>query len=107
MGFTIDLSHAALICYGTLLGLMGNILYRVQNKLPIKPLKMRIAWGVFALAMYLLVCEHLLKYKELNLLTMLGVIIAGFLIEDVSKMLPGIVDKYKNNKLGGDKDEKR
>ena len=106
MQFNIDISHALFIVYGVILGVMGNVTYRAEKRLPIKPVWLRLLWGFFALAVYSTVQDRYFKVQELNLINAFPIFILGFLSEYISKALPKIVERYEK-KFGGGSDEKK
>ena len=106
MQFNIDISHALFIVYGVILGVMGNVTYRAEKRLPIKPVWLRLLWGFFALAIYSTVQDRHFKVQELNLINAFPIFILGFLSEYISRVLPKIVERYEK-KFGGGSDEKK
>lgn len=106
MQFILNISHTLFILYGIMLGVLGNITYRAEKKLPIKPIWLRILWGCFSLAVYLTVLQKYIEIKELNLLNAFPIFLIGFMSEHIAKFLPDLFDKWKKNKVG-DSNEKK
>ena len=92
-----------LIVYGVILGTLGNLLYRVNNKLKISPIVIRILYGAISLALYILI--HMLWNKQeprLNLIIMFVIMLIGYFVEltievleeKVPLILEKIIDKH-------------
>lgn len=87
-----------LISYGVLLGTLGNLLYRANNKLKISPIVIRVLYGAISLALYILF--HVMWNKQeprLNLIIMFVVMLIGYfvelLIEVLEEKVPLIIEK--------------
>ena len=92
-----------LIVYGVILGTLGNLLYRVNNKLKISPIVIRILYGAISLALYILI--HMLWNKQeprLNLIIMFVIMLIGYFVEltvevledKIPLILEKIIDKH-------------
>mgnify|MGYP003608369893 CR=1 FL=1 len=101
MDFILNISHILFIVYAVIVGAMGNITYRAEKNLPIKPIWLRVLWGCFALAVYLTALQRYLNIQELNLINTFPIFLLGFLSELIAKMLPDLLEKYKRHKIGG------
>lgn len=106
MNFIINISHILFIVYTVILGTMGNITYRAEKRLPIKPISLRILWGFFAVAVYLSVLQKYLNITELDLLNTFPVFLIGFASEMIAKKVPLVVEKWSKRAEGGNNDKK-
>ena len=100
-----------LIFYGVLLGTLGNLLYRVTNKLKTTPIIVRILWGLFSLAVYVAIYLYWTKTTPtINIIIMLLILIIGYFIELFIDIMENrisiIIDKIINKYLGGSGNEK-
>ncbi len=111
MDFTINTLHAIFIAYGVMLGAIGNIVYRTQHGLPIKPIWLRVLWGCFALSLYIGILQYKANIQEFefNLINIFPVIIIGFLSELIAKALPEWFANWKKKMEagGGDSGKKK
>ncbi|MCP1226349.1 hypothetical protein [Sebaldella sp. S0638] len=106
MDFILNISHILFIVYAIIIGSLGNITYRAEKNLPIKPIWLRVLWGCFALAVYLTALQKYLKVEELDLINTFPIFLLGFLSEMMAKILPDLVEKYIKNKAGGNNEKK-
>lgn len=101
-----------LITYGVLLGTLGNLLYRANNKLKISPIIIRVLYGGISLALYILF--HVAWNKQeprLNLIIMFLIMLIGYFVElmievleeKVPLIMSKLIDKYAKPPERGDK----
>ena len=100
---TETIKQLILIIYGVILGTLGNLLYRANNKLKISPIVIRILYGGISLALY--ITMHLLWNKQeprLNLIIMFVIMLIGYFIEltievledKIPFILEKVIDRY-------------
>ena len=99
-----------LIIYGVLLGTLGNLLYRVTNKLK-TTIVVRVLWGLFSLAVYVAIYLYWTKTTPtVNIVIMLIILIIGYyielLVDIMEKKISSIIDRLINKYLGGNSNEK-
>ena len=109
------------ILYAVSLGTFGNILYRINNDLKIKPFLYRLLYGIMATGLYVGGFVVLFKDKpKLQIIIMLLIFIIAYfteiIIEVVETELPDVIKRLinkaigentslKNKDMGGKKDE--
>lgn len=104
-----------LILYGVILGTLGNLLYRANNKLKISPILIRLLYGAISLALYIFI--HLVWNKEeprLNLIIMFVIMLIGYFIEltievledKMPLVLEKLIDRYFKPPERGNKNDK-
>lgn len=99
-----------LIIYGVLLGTLGNLLYRVTNKLKTTPIVVRVLWGLFSLAVYVAIYLYWTKTTPtVNIVIMLIILIIGYyielLVDIMEKKISSIIDRLIDKYLGGNSNE--
>nr|DAX88872.1 MAG TPA: hypothetical protein [Caudoviricetes sp.] len=101
-----------MISYGVLLGFLGNITFRANNKIDIKPFWIRLLNGALADALYIFLMIMFPKILNLDVSVMFIIFGIGFLIEPLSELaivkMPTILDRlidryFPPNKRDGDK----
>lgn len=109
------------ILYAVSLGTFGNILYRINNDLKIKPFLYRLLYGIMATGLYVGGFVILFKDKpKLQITIMLLIFIIAYfteiIIEVIETELPDVIKRLinkiigentslKNKDMGGKKDE--
>ena len=106
MSFIIEIPHILFIVYAVILGALGNVTYRAERKMPIKPISVRVLWGFFSVAIYLSVLQNYLKITELNLLNAFPIFLIGFSSELIAKKVPLIIEKWSERVKGGNNEKK-
>lgn len=116
MFFGLDTEAAkevVMISYGVLLGFLGNITFRANNKIDIKPFWVRLLNGALADALYIFLMVMFPKILKLDVAIMFIIFGIGFLIEPLSELaivkMPTILDRlidryFPPRNDGGDKD---
>lgn len=109
---TETVKEAVMITYGVLLGFLGNITFRANNKIDIKPFWVRLLNGALADALYIFLMIMFPKILKLDVAIMFIIFGIGFLIEPLSEIaivkMPTIMDRlidryFPPNKKDGDK----
>lgn len=98
------------ILYALSLGTFGNILYRINNNLKIKPFLYRVLYGLMGVAFYTGGVLHFTKDKpKLNIIVMLLIFFISYfvelLIDIVEDRLPNLFDRLVNKYVGEDIDK--
>ena len=93
------------ILYAVSLGTFGNILYRINNDLKIKPFLYRLLYGVMATGLYVGGFVILFKDKpKLQITIMLLIFIIAYfteiIIEVVETELPDVIIRLINKAIG-------
>ena len=93
------------IIYAVSLGTFGNILYRINNDLKIKPFLYRLLYGVMATGLYVGGFVILFKDKpKLQIIIMLLIFIIAYfteiIIEVVETELPDVIKRLINKAIG-------
>ena len=93
------------ILYAVSLGTFGNILYRINNDLKIKPFLYRLLYGVMATGLYVGGFVILFKDKpKLQIIIMLLIFIIAYfteiIIEVVETELPDVIKRLINKAIG-------
>lgn len=107
--------NVIMIFYGILLGFLGNVTFRANNKLNIKPFWMRLLNGALADALYIFLMILFPNVLKLDLVIMFVVFGIGFFIEPLSELalvkipviIDRIIDKYFPSKKESGKDDKQ
>lgn len=93
------------ILYAVSLGTFGNILYRINNDLKIKPFLYRLLYGIMATGLY--VCGFVVLFKDkpkLQIIIMLLIFIIAYfteiIIEVVETELPDVIKRLINKAIG-------
>lgn len=103
--------EVVMISYGVLLGFLGNITFRANNKIDIKPFWVRLLNGALADALYIFLMVMFPKILKLDVAIMFIIFGIGFLIEPLSELaivkmptiLDRLIDRYFPPKNGGGK----
>ena len=98
------------ILYALSLGTFGNILYRINNNLKIKPFLYRVLYGLMGVALYTGGVLYFTKDKpKLNIIVMLLIFFISYfvelLIDIVEDGLPNLFDRLVNKYVGEDIDK--
>lgn len=98
------------ILYALSLGTFGNILYRINNNLKIKPFLYRVLYGLMGVALYTGGVLQFTKDKpKLNIIVMLLIFFISYfvelLIDIVEDRLPNLFDRLVNKYVGEDIDK--
>ena len=98
------------VIYAISLGTFGNISYRINNNLVIKPFWNRILYGLMGVGFYVLGILHFTKDKpKLNIIVMLLIFFISYfvelLIDIVEDRLPNLFDRLVNKYVGEDIDK--
>lgn len=93
------------ILYAVSLGTFGNILYRINNDLKIKPFLYRLLYGIMATGLYVGGFVVLFKDKpKLQIIIMLLIFIIAYfteiIIEVVETELPDVIKRLINKAIG-------
>ena len=93
------------ILYAVSLGTFGNILYRINNNLKIKPFLYRLLYGIMATGLYVGGFVVLFKDKpKLQIIIMLLIFIIAYfteiIIEVVETELPDVIKRLINKAIG-------
>lgn len=93
------------ILYAISLGTFGNILYRINNDLKIKPFLYRLLYGIMATGLYVGGFVILFKDKpKLQIIIMLLIFIIAYfteiIIEVVETELPDVIKRLINKAIG-------
>ena len=93
------------ILYAVSLGTFGNILYRINNDLKIKPFLYRLLYGVMATGLYVGGFVILFKDKpKLQIIIMLLIFIIAYfteiIIEVIETELPDVIKRLINKAIG-------
>ena len=93
------------ILYAISLGTFGNILYRINNNLKIKPFLYRLLYGIMATGLYVGGFVVLFKDKpKLQIIIMLLIFIIAYfteiIIEVVETELPDVIKRLINKAIG-------
>ena len=93
------------ILYAVSLGTFGNILYRINNDLKIKPFLYRLLYGIMATGLYVGGFVILFKDKpKLQIIIMLLIFIIAYfteiIIEVVETELPDVIKRLINKAIG-------
>ena len=93
------------ILYAVSLGTFGNILYRINNDLKIKPFLYRLLYGIMATGLYVGGFVVLFKDKpKLQITIMLLIFIIAYfteiIIEVVETELPDVIKRLINKAIG-------
>ncbi|MBF4805840.1 MAG: hypothetical protein HXM47_04495 [Pseudoleptotrichia goodfellowii] len=103
--------EVVMISYGIMLGFLGNITFRANNKIDIKPFWVRLLNGALADALYIFLMIMFPKILKLDVAIMFIIFGIGFLIEPLSELaivkMPTILDRlidryFPPNKRDGD-----
>lgn len=109
---TETVKEVVMISYGVLLGFLGNITFRANNKIDIKPFWVRLLNGALADALYIFLMIMFPKILKLDVAIMFIIFGIGFLIEPLSELaivkMPTVIDRlidryFPANKRDGDK----
>ena len=103
--------EVVMISYGVLLGFLGNITFRANNKIDIKPFWVRLLNGALADALYIFLMIMFPKILKLDIAIMFIIFGIGFLIEPLSEIaivkmptvLDRLIDRYFPPRNDGDK----
>lgn len=104
--------EVVMISYGIMLGFLGNITFRANNKIDIKPFWVRLLNGALADALYIFLMILFPKILKLDVAIMFIIFGIGFLIEPLSELaivkMPTILDRlidryFPPNKRDGGK----
>ena len=92
------------VIYAINLGTFGNILYRINNNLVIKPFWSRILYGLMGVGFYVSGTLYLTKDKpKLNIIVMLLIFVISYFvelfIEILEQRLPNLFDRVVNKCL--------
>lgn len=92
------------VIYAINLGTFGNILYRINNNLVIKPFWSRILYGLMGVGFYVSGTLYLTKDKpRLNIIVMLLIFVISYFvelfIEILEQRLPNLFDRVVNKCL--------
>lgn len=98
------------ILYALSLGTFGNILYRINNNLKIKPFLYRVLYGLMGVSLYTGGVLQFTKDKpKLNIIVMLLIFFISYfvelLIDIVEDRLPNLFDRLVNKYVGEDIDK--
>ena len=93
------------IIYAVSLGTFGNILYRINNDLKIKPFLYRLLYGIMATGLYVGGFVILFKDKpKLQITIMLLIFIIAYfteiIIEVIETELPDVIKRLINKAIG-------
>lgn len=93
------------ILYAVSLGTFGNILYRINNDLKIKPFLYRLLYGIMATGLYVGGFVILFKDKpKLQITIMLLIFIIAYfteiIIEVIETELPDVIKRLINKAIG-------
>lgn len=93
------------IMYGMVLSIFGNILYRINNRLKIKPFWNRVLYGVMGLSIYTGIVLYITREKpKLNIIVMLLIFLISYftelLVEIIESKLPMLFDRVIDRTLG-------
>ena len=93
------------ILYAVSLGTFGNILYRINNNLKIKPFLYRLLYGIMATGLYVGGFVILFKDKpKLQITIMLLIFIIAYfteiIIEVIETELPDVIKRLINKAIG-------
>ena len=93
------------ILYAVSLGTFGNILYRINNDLKIKPFLYRLLYGIMATGLYVGGFVVLFKDKpKLQIIIMLLIFIIAYfteiIIEVIETELPDVIKRLINKAIG-------
>ena len=110
---TETVKEAVMITYGVLLGFLGNITFRANNKIDIKPFWVRLLNGALADALYIFLMIMFPKILKLDVAIMFIIFGIGFLIEPLSEIaivkmptiMDRLIDRYFPPRNDGDKDD--
>ena len=105
--------EVVMISYGVLLGFLGNITFRANNKIDIKPFWVRLLNGALADALYIFLMILFPKILKLDVAVMFIIFGIGFLIEPLSEIaivkmptiMDRLIDRYFPPRNDGDKDD--
>ena len=99
--------EVVMISYGVLLGFLGNITFRANNKIDIKPFWVRLLNGALADALYIFLMILFPKILKLDVAIMFIIFGIGFLIEPLSEIaivkMPTILDRLTDRYFPPDK----
>lgn len=92
------------ITYAVSLGTFGNILYRINNNLKIKPFWNRVLYGLMSVGFYIGGVLYLTNEKpKLNIIIMLLIFVVAYFIElfieILEQRLPSLFDRVVNKVL--------
>lgn len=92
------------VLYALSLGTFGNILYRLNNNLIIKPFWNRVLYGLMGVGFYLIGVLYLTNDKpKLNIIIMLLIFVISYFvelfIEILEQRLPNLFDRLANKLL--------
>ena len=92
------------VIYAISLGTFGNILYRINNNLVIKPFWNRVLYGLMGVGFYVSGVLYFTKDKlKLNIIVMLLIFVISYfvelLIEILEQRLPSLFDRIVNKLL--------
>ena len=92
------------VVYAISLGTFGNILYRINNNLVIKPFWNRILYGLMGVGFYVSGILYFTKDKpKLNIIVMLLIFVISYFvelfIEILEQKLPSLFDRIVNKLL--------
>ena len=89
--------EAVMITYGVLLGFLGNITFRANNKIDIRPFWVRLLNGALADALYISLMILFPGVLKLDIAIMFIIFGIGFLIEPLSEIalvkMPTVIDR--------------
>ena len=92
------------VTYAISLGTFGNILYRINNNLVIKPFWIRVMYGLMGVGFYVSGILYFTKDKpKLNIIVMLLIFVISYFvelfIEILEQRLPSLFDRIVNKLL--------
>lgn len=92
------------VIYAISLGTFGNILYRINNNLIIKPFWNRVLYGLMGVGFYVSGILYFTKDKpKLNIIVMLLIFVISYFvelfIEILEQRLPSLIDRIINKLL--------
>ena len=92
------------VTYAISLGTFGNILYRINNNLVIKPFWIRVMYGLMGVGFYVSGILYFTKDKpKINIIVMLLIFVISYFvelfIEILEQRLPSLFDRIVNKLL--------
>ena len=92
------------VVYAISLGIFGNILYRINNNLVVKPFWNRVLYGLMGVGFYVSGILYITKDKpKLNIIVMLLIFVISYFvelfIEILEQRLPSLFDRIVNKLL--------
>ena len=99
-----NLKDVMLILYALTFSTFGNILYCINNKLKIKPIYVRILYGLMGVSFYVGAILFLTKEKpKLDFIILILIFVVGYytqiLIEIIEDRLPTLFDRISDKIL--------